>query len=129
MKHLIVFDGECPLCHRAIRFILGADKKKQFLFAHLQGKVAESLSIPKNFQSMVLIENYDLGHKKKMIEARATFRIFWLLGGGYRILGLLSFCPTFLFDLGYRFVAKRRHEHAQKTLMLTASDFEGRFLE
>lgn len=109
MRNIIFYDGECPLCNRAVRFLLGADKKHLFYFAPLNGKTAEEklsgllLKNP-NLDTLVLLEN-----NKFFIEGRGALRILWLLGGKYALLGWLSFLPSPLFDVFYRLIARYRY--------------------
>ncbi len=114
MKHLIFYDGTCPLCHRAIRFILGADRKKLFAFASLEGSTAhkelkEWKSAHPQEDTLVLLEDYQTAHPHLWIEGRAILKICWLLGGKYRLLGWMAFLPPPLFNLAYRWVARRRY--------------------
>ena len=42
-RDLIVFDGECVLCSRFFRFILGVDKARRFHFAHAQSELGAEI--------------------------------------------------------------------------------------
>src|SRR6476469_9004981 len=63
LKHpVILFDGLCNLCEGSVQFVLRHDKKKQFVFASLQSRVAEKLLLPftENLakpDSFLLLEN------------------------------------------------------------------------
>ena len=132
-KHLILYDGECPLCNRAIRVILKDDRKKVFLFSSLQGKTAQRLLsgtpfIEPPYHTLVLVQNYGRTKQKILIEAKGSLRIVLLLGGKYAFLGLLSFLPSFLFDLAYRWIAKRRYRLFSKTVNIRPEDYQERFL-
>lgn len=114
MKHLIFYDGECPLCNRAIRFILSADLKGAFYFAPLKGETAAKkiahlhLKNP-NLDTLVLLQNVNTSQEKLLIEGKGAFRVLWLLGGKYKLLGWLSFLPSFPFDAAYRLLARYRY--------------------
>lgn len=113
LKHLIFYDGTCPLCNHAVRFVLAADKEKKFLFAPLKGVTAtkeiSSLHLRNpNLDTFVLLQAYGTDHEKTLIEGRAALRVLWLLGGFYAWVGLLSFLPSFLFDAVYRLIARYR---------------------
>jgi len=115
MKHLIFYDAECPLCNRAIRFILTKDHQKQFYFAPLNGKTAEQkishffLKNP-DLDTLVLLQDYETDHEMLLVEGRGALRILWLLGGKYRLIGWLSFLHPFLFDPIYRLIARYRYK-------------------
>jgi len=132
-KPIIFFDGECPLCHRAVRTILSRDRKKVFLFAPLQGTTAKASIAPliqkhPSLDTLVLMEKSSPSEPKFFIEGRAILRIFWLLGGIYRGIGWLSFLPSGVFDFFYRWVAKRRYRLFRGAKKLTGEELRGRLL-
>ncbi len=111
-RHVIFFDGECAVCNRLVKCILQRDKKEIFLFAPLQGitaKKAGKIATKKwNNDTLVLLENYQTPQEKTLTHSQAAFRICYHLGGGWAILGILSFMPSFVFDWGYSLFAKNR---------------------
>lgn len=113
-KHLVFYDGECGLCDRVVQFVLKADKQQIFLFAPLQGETAakelhDVQEDVKQADSVILIENYTDGEKKLYLYGKAAFRIMWLLGGWWKLVGWKNFLPAFLYDWGYWIVARNRH--------------------
>lgn len=106
MRRIIFFDGPCPFCNWVVHFLMNVDHKKIFWFASLQGKTAQTL--PKNQDSLILLEESSEGHKL-FFEAKAVMRIFWLLGGKFRLLGWMYILPGFLINPCYRFVARNRY--------------------
>jgi predicted DCC family thiol-disulfide oxidoreductase YuxK len=133
-SHLVFYDGECGLCDRAVQFLLRFDTKKLFAFAPLQGSTAGTYlqQLPpeyKQVDSMILIENYQTSFSKTFIMAKAVFRIFWLMGGAWVLLGWLSFLPSILFDWGYRLVARNRHRlFSPDSCTIPPPDQKDRFL-
>lgn len=114
MTHVIFYDGECPLCNRAVRFIISRDRQQKFYFSSLQGKTAEKklahfLTNHPELDTLILLENYETPDEKMVIEGKGAVRILWLLGGKYAWVGCLSFLPAFLFDPLYRFIARNRY--------------------
>jgi len=115
MKHLIFYDQPCPLCNRAVRFVLRADTKEEFGFAPLDGETATKelqglyLKHP-DLDTLVLLQDYGEEKEQTLIEGKAVLRIFWLLRGKYTLIGWLSFLPSPLFDWMYRIVARHRYK-------------------
>jgi predicted DCC family thiol-disulfide oxidoreductase YuxK len=113
IRHLLFYDGTCPLCNRAIRFVLAADKKRCFYFAPLNGTTAKEklahlrLKNP-SLDTLVLLEKEGTEKEALLIEGRGALRILWLLGGKYALIGWLSFLPPFFFDACYRVIARYR---------------------
>jgi predicted DCC family thiol-disulfide oxidoreductase YuxK len=123
--HLILYDGNCPLCNRVVRVILKHDKKKKFLFAPLEGETAKPFHIEAD--TLALIENFHT-KPKTYLRSRATFRIARHLGGRFALIGLFSCLPHHLFDMAYKAVAKRRYKLFSETVHIDPRDYEGRFL-
>lgn len=95
MKHLVLFDGPCPLCHKAVHAIAKRDKKKQFAFASLQGETAKKFDLPP-IDSVILVENFQT-NPQIYVEGKAVARIA-------KHLGRFLYLPNWL----YRFIAKHR---------------------
>ena len=133
-KYLLFYDGNCGLCDQCVQFVLKKDKDKKFFFAPLQGITAKSalLSLSaeqKKIDSMVLIDGYLCGDQKIYLEGKAALRIFWLLGGVWRILGILHFFPACLYNWIYRLVAKNRHKYYPEiSCALKDPSYQDRFL-
>ncbi len=104
MKPIVFFDKQCTLCRQTINFLSRQDHKKRLLFAPLDGKTASQTltSDLRHLNTVILLEPTG----KISIRSRAIFRIFWLLGGKWSLLGWLY--PFPFLDPLYRFVAKHR---------------------
>jgi predicted DCC family thiol-disulfide oxidoreductase YuxK len=114
-EHIVFFDHECPFCHRAVRHIIAIDRESRFRFAPLTGQTASKILIGpqaslREAQSLVLAEHYLSTQRDFFIQSRAILRIYWLIGGKWKWLGLLSFLPSWPGDLFYRWFAAHRHQ-------------------
>jgi predicted DCC family thiol-disulfide oxidoreductase YuxK len=133
-KHLMFYDGQCGLCDRIVQIVLKADKNKIFLFAPLQGETAdrELNNVPeevKQADSVILIENYSDGNGELYIYGKAAFRIMWLLGGWWKLIGWKSYLPAFFYDWAYWIVARNRHRlFPQDVCIIPPLDEKERFL-
>ena len=104
--HRLFYDASCALCRAAIEHVKARDAGPIFLYAGL-----DSPLVPpeyRNGDTVVLLEETSEGDRL-WVRARAIFRIYWLLGGGYRLLGWLSYLPGWLLDPIYSMVARHRH--------------------
>lgn len=109
-SHLVFYDASCPLCVHFVEQLIVRDTGGFFFFAPLQGETAQRYLAPaiQRGDTMVLVENFHSRHPRIWMRGRGVFRIFWLLGGRWRWVGWLCFCP-FGVDLLYRAVARHRH--------------------
>lgn len=137
-KHLIFYDGQCGLCDRVVHWILKHDLSEQFDFAPLNG-VTAAKKIPynslklnvnsSNEDTLVLIENYQSDSPQIYILGKAAFRICWLLGGVWKVLGSLAFLPSWMYNWIYRLVAKNRQSlFSMEQCQLHKHEFKNRFL-
>lgn len=131
--HLVFYDGECGFCDQSVQLLLKLDKHQLFLFAPLQGETAaQHLShLPPEFRdvdSLILIEDFKSTQSKIYLQAKAVLRICWLLGGGWMLIGWLSFLPAVLFNWAYRLVARNRHRLFPQSCTIPSPDQKDRFL-
>jgi predicted DCC family thiol-disulfide oxidoreductase YuxK len=134
MSHLVFYDGQCGLCDRIVQFLLKTDKRQQFVFAPLQGSTAAVVlkdlpSEMKQVDSLILVENFQTPQEKFYVLGKGAFRICWLLGGAWSLLGWISFLPGWLYNWGYRLVARNRQRFfKQDRCLLPDPSAKHRFL-
>ncbi len=106
---VLLFDGVCHLCHSTVHFILRNDRDGIFRFAPLQSPVAKRLLSESGYHQplpdgVILIDN-----GKIYIESDASFRVFQLLGGMWKLPAFLRFVPRFIRQAVYKFIARNRY--------------------
>ena len=102
-KSIILFDGECGLCARAVRFLGDRDSKGVFRFVPLRSDVARRLLEEYGPEMDVLIEG-----GRALVKSDAILRALCLLGGPWRVAGMLFLVPRGLRDGVYDAVARNR---------------------
>lgn len=112
MKHLIFFDDTCAFCQNSVHRIIKMDRKELFAFAGLKSQAAAHFlrgdkEYLKEENSLILVENYETYSPQVWLRARAIFRILWLIGGKWKLLGWLYIVP-FGTDAVYRLIAVHR---------------------
>ncbi|HEY5923275.1 MAG TPA: DCC1-like thiol-disulfide oxidoreductase family protein [Kofleriaceae bacterium] len=105
---VVLYDGECGLCHRSVKFLLKRDRN-QLWYAPLQGETAAALrarhpEIPTTLESVVLVDNDRVHLRSKAFLYGAKY-----LTAPWRWTYYLRWLPAFLLDLGYRFIARIRY--------------------
>jgi predicted DCC family thiol-disulfide oxidoreductase YuxK len=108
----VLFDGECNLCDKTVRFIYARDPEGLFRFAPLQSELGQSLArrygtggAMNALDSVLLIEDGVLYDR-----STAALRIVRRLRGPARALGIFLWLPRPLRDLAYRIVARVRYK-------------------
>lgn len=105
---LVLYDGECGLCHRTVKFMLERDRG-QLYYAPLQGETAAALrarhpEIPTTLESVVLVDGDRVHLRSKAFLYGAKY-----LTRPWRWVYHLRWLPAFLLDLFYRLIARIRY--------------------
>ena len=128
---IVLFDGVCNLCNSSVQFIIKHDKKKQFLFASLQGKFGQEVLKKNNFSTeslntLILIEG-----DKIFTRSTGVLRMLKHLGGRWSLLYGFIIFPAFIRDAVYNWVSKNRYKLFGKKdeCMIPAKELKERFLD
>jgi len=110
---LVLFDGVCGFCDRAVRLLLRADRRGRLHFAPLQGETAEALrrrhpEIPEELETLVYVESGP-GGERVFLRSEALFRLCRALGGRFRPVAWLGVLPRALTDLAYAAFVRVRY--------------------
>jgi predicted DCC family thiol-disulfide oxidoreductase YuxK len=114
-RPIILYDGVCGLCNRAIQFVLRRDKADRFRFAPLQSAFAANLLRrhgfhPETLDTMYVVLHHDLPEERLAARSDAVITILRELPAAWPALGaLLSILPRPLRDWGYTLVARHRY--------------------
>lgn len=136
MADLLLYDGVCGLCDRAVRFVYERDRTGRFLYASLQSGVAREVLRRHGKDSSVLetvyvLVDYDSPNERLLSKGRAALHILRALGGGWQLAAIFGVLPNRVLDAGYDFVASRRYSIFGRSdvCILPAPEHRGRFLD
>jgi predicted DCC family thiol-disulfide oxidoreductase YuxK len=106
---IVLYDGVCGLCHRAVRFLLAHDAGGGLRFAPLQGDTAATLrrrhpAIPTGLESVVLVSG-----GRVHLRGAAFLEVARHLDRPWRWLHHLRWLPAAVVDPIYRLVARLRY--------------------
>ena len=135
---VLLFDGECGLCQRLVRVLLGLDRWGRLRFASLQGPAAQSYlrqqGLPAtDFESMILVP--DWARRDTTPPLRQTDAVIAALrevgGIGGVMAAVFRVVPGACRDAGYRLVARwrRRLFGAARAGALARPKWSRRFLD
>lgn len=113
MSHLILYDGQCALCDRVVRFLLTADTNACFQFSSLDGETAAGVLkrwFPEGHvpDTVILIVNHGETDERLFLESDVIVQAGEILDGMYRSLLLLKLVPRPIRNAVYRLVARTR---------------------
>lgn len=109
MRRLVLYDGTCGLCDRAVQWLLDHDAEGVLTYAALQGETVEALrgeltGIPADMDTMVFVEG-----DRVWVRSHAILTICSVLPTPWRWLGALRIFPAWLTDPAYRLVSSTRY--------------------
>jgi predicted DCC family thiol-disulfide oxidoreductase YuxK len=112
---VVLFDGTCAFCERAVRFIATRDSRGYFRFGASQSPQAAALLAPYGLsratvRSIILIEDGQV-----YLRSTASLRIAARLRWPWSLLRVCLLVPLPLRDLVYRAVAAVRHRVAGRS--------------
>ena len=112
---VVLFDGTCAFCERAVIFIARRDREAYFRFGASQSPQAEALLARHGVarasaRSIILIEG-----DRVSLRSTASLRIAARLALPWRLLRVFLIVPEPLRDAVYRLVAAVRHRVAGRS--------------
>ena len=123
VENIIYYDGECGLCHFAVRFILRVDSKSKFYFSPLS-KLDDNL---KYIDSIILKRG-----NKIFYEGMAIIMIFENIDNNWNYLAkVLKLIPVNVLDTAYRWVSRNRAKVSVKKVSscpIVPNSYQKRFI-
>ena len=127
---IIIFDGECVLCSRFVRFVLAHDRAARMRFLAAQTPLGQALYRhfglkSGDYETYVLLE---AGGAR--VKSDAALRIFALLGPPWSLLAAGRIVPRLVRDGAYDFIARNRIRWfgARKACYAPSPEEAGRFI-
>ena len=131
LKRWVLFDGDCGLCHWAVRFIAPKDRNKNFCFVPLNSSFGIQLLRERGLyleektngalplDSVILIDP----NKAYYIKSEAIIQILKLLPYWHLIGVLIQCVPSKISDFCYDYTAKNRTKWFGSKQSCNLSDF------
>ncbi len=112
-ERLVLFDGLCGFCDRAVRWLLAHDREERLCYAPLQGETAARLrerhaEIPVDTETLVYVDASS-GEERVYLRSEANFRLCAQLDRGWRWLAWLRWLPRGFTDFLYAAFVRRRY--------------------
>ena len=123
VENVIYYDGECGLCHLAVKFILRVDSKSKFYFSPLSN-LDNNL---KNIDSIIFKKG-----NKVFYEGQAIIMIFENIDNKwYYLAKVLKLFPVNVLDTAYRWVSRNRAKVSVKKVSscpIVPNSYQKRFI-
>lgn len=114
-RPVLLFDGECGLCHAVVRFLLRRDRIGRLHFAPLQSEPAQAYlrarGLPTaDFDSLVFVPDWDRpAASAPQFRTDGALSALEAIGGPWSAFARLRAVPRVLRDPCYTLVARTRY--------------------
>ena len=114
-KAIVLYDGVCGLCNRAVQFLLKRDRLDRLQFASLQSDLAAKVlnrhSIdPKGLDTVYAVLNYDEPNETLLAKGDAFIFFAGVIGGIWTVARAGKIIPRPVRNWLYDFVARHRYQ-------------------
>ena len=112
---MLLYDGVCGLCNRAVQFTLPRDGRDRLRYAAAQSDFGRRIlerhgKRPDSLETFYLVENVGFPEERLWERARAAVGVAHMLGGPWGLLARLApLLPWRLLDGAYDAIARRRY--------------------
>lgn len=105
---ILIYDGTCALCNKAVQFVLAHEQEENLLFTSSQSPQGEHLLREGGLlhEAQLTLILYDSG--KYFLRSEAVLKTAWYMGGKWKNLKLLRVFPLWLRDWAYNRMAMNR---------------------
>ncbi len=132
---VVLYDGVCGFCNRAVQLILKYDRRGRLRFAALQSDYARGLLERhpelRGLDTVVLVEGAGGAGERVYVKSAAALRVARYLGGFWKLFLAARLLPAPVRDYLYDQFARRRYRWFGKydACMLPPPEVRGRFLD
>jgi predicted DCC family thiol-disulfide oxidoreductase YuxK len=130
-KKIILFDGVCNMCDRAVQYIIRNDRRDIFRFAALDSEVGQQiiahLKIDSEKIDSIILYAPGLAYFTK---SDAAIEIAMELGGLLKVAYVFKVIPLFVRDRIYDYIAKNRYRWfgRKSECMIPSENIKAKFL-
>jgi len=114
-KAIVLYDGVCGLCNRAVQFLLKRDRHDRLQFASLQSDLAARVlrrrgMDPKSLDTVYAVLNYDEPNEALLTKGDAFLFFAGVIGGIWSVARVVKVIPRPVRNWLYDFVARHRYQ-------------------
>ncbi|HEX6811111.1 MAG TPA: DCC1-like thiol-disulfide oxidoreductase family protein [Planctomycetota bacterium] len=106
---LVLFDGDCNLCHGAVQFVLRRDPKARFRFASLQSAAGRAAIVATGRSTKLPDSIVFVRDGRLLVKSAAALAIALGLRWPWPLLAVFWLVPYPVRDLVYDWIARHRH--------------------
>jgi predicted DCC family thiol-disulfide oxidoreductase YuxK len=114
-KAIVLYDGVCGLCNRAVQFLLKKDRHDRLQFASLQSDVAARVlqrhgMDPKSLDTVYAVLDYGKPNETLLAKGDAFLFFAKVIGGIWSVARVGRIIPRPIRNWLYDFIARHRYQ-------------------
>jgi Uncharacterized protein conserved in bacteria len=114
-KAIVLYDGVCGLCNRAVQFLLKRDRHDRLQFASLQSDLAAKVlnrhgMNPKGLDTVYAVLNYGEPNETLLAKGDAFLFFAGVIDGVWSVASVVKVVPRPVRNWLYDFVARHRYQ-------------------
>jgi len=114
-KAIVLYDGVCGLCNRAVQFLLKRDRHDRLQFASLQSDLAARVlnrhgMNPKGLDTVYAVLNYGEPNETLLAKGDAFLFFAGVIDGVWSVARVVKVVPRPVRNWLYDFVARHRYQ-------------------
>lgn len=114
-KAIVLYDGVCGLCNRAVQFLLKRDHRDRLRFASLQSDFAAALLRqhgvdPEDLDTVYAVLNYAEPNETLLAKGDAFLFFAKVIGGIWSVASVGRIIPRPIRNWLYDFIARHRYQ-------------------
>ena len=114
-KAIVLYDGVCGLCNRAVQFLLKRDRLDRLQFASLQSDLAAKVlnrhgMNPKGLDTVYAVLNYGEPNETLLAKGDAFLFFAGVIDGVWSVASVVKVVPRPVRNWLYDFVARHRYQ-------------------
>ena len=109
-RYIVVFDGVCNLCNKAVNFVIERDPDCLFCFAPMQSNYAQALMLKHEIFSTDIDTFLLVKDEQCFVFSSAALEIAKHLNGYWYLFKVFKIIPARLRDYVYKALARQRYK-------------------
>jgi len=122
---LILYDGDCVLCSRWVRWVIARDAARRYRFTPVQGRLGRSLALEIGLDPDEPQSNAVIRDGLALFKSDAALSVVSTLPG-WSGIGRLNAIPRLVRDSVYDFIAANRYRFLGRSAQCWVPDTEDR---
>ena len=108
---ILFYDGDCALCSRSVKFVLGNEKSDAIRFCAMQSEKGKAVLAQMGFDTLQPGTVIFSDSGKTFTSYKAVARIATYLRFPFNILSFIRFVPAFIGNGVYYWIARNRRKY------------------